>query len=69
MKQFEITNTIVLKDIPKDLILFNSRFESGNLKEVTKLGPSTYKLDLNWDTNNETTTQWYYFSVRNLSKG
>ena len=28
-----------------------------------------YRIELNQDTNNETTTQWYYFSCRNVKKG
>ena len=73
-----------LNVVNEETLLFNSRFESGNLKCVYREKPVTktnintnivtvnnniYRLELSNDTNNETTTQWYYFSCKNVRKG
>lgn len=50
-------------------MFFNSRFESGNLREVEKINDLEYNLYLNFDFNTLNYTQWYYFSVRNVKKG
>jgi hypothetical protein len=56
----------VVKD---STLFFNSKFESGNLREVEKISESEYNLYLNFDFNTLNYTQWYYFSVRNIKKG
>lgn len=48
-------------------LVFNSRFESGNLLQAKKVRNREYDLILSTDTNNSVYTQWYYFSVRNMS--
>lgn len=53
--------------MPKTLF-FNSRFESGNLREAEKVKDNEYNLYLNFDHNTLNYTQWYYFSVRNIAK-
>ena len=50
-------------------MFFNSRFESGNLREVEKVNEFEYNLYLNFDFNTLNYTQWFYFSVRNIKKG
>lgn len=51
-------------------LLFNSKFESGNLDQAYRITDTDYSLYLKPDTHNEThQTQWFYFSVRNVSKG
>jgi hypothetical protein len=67
----------MLNDVKETTVLFNSRFESGNLRKVTKKGAvkgaegtiHDFNLYLNFDTRNDHLTQWYYFSVRNIQKG
>ena len=49
--------------------LFESRFESGNLKRATQIGPLEYELLLKPDLNTSGYMQWFYFSVSKLSKG
>ena len=56
-------------NIKETTIFFNSRFESGNLREVEKLNEFEYNLYVNFDYNSSTHSQWYYFSVRNIGKG
>lgn len=56
--------------ITDNTLLFNSKFESGNLDQVYRITDTDYSLYLKPDTHNEThQTQWFYFSVRNISKG
>ena len=50
-------------------LIFESRFESGNLKRAVKVGEYEYDLYLKNDygiTNG--LTQWYYFKVQNTRK-
>ena len=56
-------------NIKETTIFFNSRFESGNLREVEKLNEYEYNCYVNFDFNSTTHSQWYYFSVRNIGKG
>jgi hypothetical protein len=60
---------IVIKSLRDSSIFFNSRFESGNLREVEKTSEFDYNLYLSFDFNTLNYTQWYYFSVRNIKKG
>ncbi|XP_075246173.1 uncharacterized protein LOC142339779 isoform X2 [Convolutriloba macropyga] len=45
---------------------FESRFESGNLHHVYRVGQWEYELVLKPDMFTERHTQWYYFRVRNM---
>ena len=56
-------------NIKESTIFFNSRFESGNLKEVEKIAEFEYNLYVNFDFNSTVHSQWFYFSVRNIGKG
>jgi hypothetical protein len=58
---------IVLRQVLPKTLFFNSRFESGNLREVEKVSDAEYNLYLNFDHNTLNYTQWYYFSVRNIA--
>lgn len=53
---------------PSDLI-FESRFESGNLAKAVKITPTYYELYLRPDMYTNRHTQWYYFRVKNTKKG
>jgi len=52
-----------------ETIIFESRFESGNLRRAIQIYPGEYDLILRPDINTRGHTQWYYFSVRNMRKG
>ena len=55
---------------PEDTtLLFESRFESGNLAQAVKIGPSAYELYLRCDLATTRHTQWFYFAVRNAKAG
>jgi len=46
-------------------LVFESRFESGNLQKAIKVGPYEYDLYLKNDYGTTGYTQWYYFKVSN----
>ena len=56
-------------NIKESTIFFNSRFESGNLREVEKISEYEYNLYVNFDFNSTVHSQWYFFSVRNIAAG
>ena len=51
-------------------LVFESRFESGNLGKATQMGEYVYDLELRHDFNsfNLLLTQWYFFRVSNTRK-
>jgi hypothetical protein len=55
-------------NIKDTTIFFNSRFESGNLREVDKISEFEYNCFVNFDFNSTVYSQWFYFSVRNIGK-
>ena len=50
-------------------LVFESRFESGNLFMAMKMGESEYDLLMQNDTNTLGHTQWFYFQVKNTRSG
>jgi len=48
-----------------DALVFESRFESGNLRRAVRVGPREYDLVLQPDLNTSSHAQWYFFAVRN----
>lgn len=50
-------------------LIFESRFETGNLRRACKVGDYEYDLILKYDYNTTTYTQWYFFKVANTKKG
>nr|XP_033808321.1 cytosolic carboxypeptidase 3 isoform X2 [Geotrypetes seraphini] len=46
-------------------LIFESRFESGNLQKVVQVGEFDYQLTLRTDLYTDKHTQWYYFRVQN----
>ncbi len=55
---------------PTDVtILFESRFESGNLLAAVKVSDREYDLVLQNDINTNGHTQWFFFRVSNTRKG
>lgn len=49
-------------------LIFESRFESGNLRRAVKIDDNEYNLILKYDYNTTTYTQWFYFRVTNTRK-
>ncbi|XP_048341891.1 cytosolic carboxypeptidase 2 isoform X2 [Sphaerodactylus townsendi] len=51
---------------PEDTkLLFESRFESGNLQKAVRVGMYEYELTLQTDLYTSKHTQWFYFQVQN----
>ncbi|XP_069750552.1 cytosolic carboxypeptidase 2 isoform X2 [Narcine bancroftii] len=50
-------------------LIFESRFESGNLQKATRIHDHEYELTLRPDLYTERHTQWFYFRVRNMQPG
>ena len=50
----------------KSELVFDSKFESGNLDRVVKIGELEYDLYMRPDANTRGHNQWYYFSIENL---
>ena len=50
------------------ILRFDSKFESGNLRDAFHLGDNTYHLVLEYDTNKSGSCQWFYFEVQNVRK-
>ena len=48
-------------------LVFESRFESGNLSVAVKVSDNEYNLVLQNDINSKGNTQWYYFQVKNTT--
>jgi len=44
-------------------LLFESRFESGNLRKAMKVGPFEYELYLKNDYGTQSFCQWYFFRI------
>lgn len=49
-------------------LIFESRFESGNLAKAIKITPVYYELYLRPDLYTNKHTQWFYFRVTNTRK-
>ncbi|XP_021377491.1 uncharacterized protein LOC110465752 isoform X19 [Mizuhopecten yessoensis] len=50
-------------------LMFESRFESGNLRQARRVGQFEYELVLKTDLHTNRHTQWYYFRVQNTVPG
>jgi hypothetical protein len=59
----------VLADKNDATLIFESRFESGNLARAYKIRENEYDLELSPDVRTRGHTQWFYFSIRNMRKG
>lgn len=55
--------------VPGGALLFESRFESGNLRRAVHVNGNEYDLLLNWDHGTRGHTQWYFFSVSHAVVG
>ncbi|XP_078584327.1 uncharacterized protein LOC144866649 isoform X3 [Branchiostoma floridae x Branchiostoma japonicum] len=61
--------TVKLKDENDKTLIFESRFESGNLMKAVQVGEFDYELYLRQDLYTDKHTQWFYFRVQNAKKG
>jgi len=66
---FPTCNYYAPKDESDRTLVFESRFESGNLQLVHKQSDAEYDLVLQNDINSKGHTQWFYFRVANVKKG
>jgi hypothetical protein len=58
-----------VKQDPSDTtLIFESRFESGNLRRAVQIGPFEYDLILKYDYGVNNYTQWFFFKVSNTRK-
>ena len=57
-----------IKDEEDKTLVFESRFESGNLYSVMKVNDNEYHLWLQNDVNTMGHTQWFFFRVQNTRK-
>ncbi|KAJ1166476.1 hypothetical protein NDU88_006876 [Pleurodeles waltl] len=61
--------TPVPKAVSNKTLIFESRFESGNLQKVVQVGDYDYQLTLRTDLYTDRHTQWFYFRVQNTQAG
>lgn len=57
-----------LEDEYDNTLVFESRFESGNLRRAFKKSDYEYELMLKTDYNTNNYTQWFYFKVSNTKR-
>jgi len=56
------------KDSTDETLVFESRFESGNLRRALQVDKYEYDLILKTDYKTNNFTQWYFFKVSNTKK-
>ena len=61
----ELNGTTKITDYKSTDLLFESRFESGNLGKVIKITDTYYQLHLRPDLYTQRHMQWYYFKISN----
>ncbi|NWX12037.1 CBPC3 carboxypeptidase, partial [Aegotheles bennettii] len=59
----------ILHQKEDNTLIFEARFESGNLQKVIKVNEFEYQLTLRTDLYTSKHTQWYYFQVSNMQAG
>ncbi|NXU58354.1 CBPC3 carboxypeptidase, partial [Turnix velox] len=59
----------ILHQKEDNTLIFEARFESGNLQKVVKVNEFEYQLTLRTDLYTSRYTQWYYFQVSNMQAG
>nr|CDS24120.1 cytosolic carboxypeptidase 2 [Echinococcus granulosus] len=65
--EVRIRRADVLKE--EGLLIFESRFESGNLKQARRIGTYEYELVLTPDLVTESHVQWYFFQLAGAQCG
>ncbi|KGL79852.1 Cytosolic carboxypeptidase 1, partial [Tinamus guttatus] len=66
---YDLDNSSYLVPEEADLLKFNSKFESGNLRKVIQIRKNEYDLILNSDINSNHYHQWFYFEVSGMKTG
>ncbi|CAF3671099.1 unnamed protein product, partial [Adineta steineri] len=56
---------VKIRDSDDTTVLFESRFESGNLMKAVQVGEFEYELYLRYDLYTKRNTQWFYFRLQN----
>ena len=56
------------QDENDNTLIFESRFESGNLRRAVQVGEYEYDLILKYDYGTNNYTQWFFFKVNNTKK-
>lgn len=59
----------VYNELHGDHVVFDSKFESGNLLKVFAVADNEYDLLVENDTNTNGYNQWFYFMVANVKQG
>ena len=65
----EVAPFYILQNSEDNTLLFESRFECGNLRRAIQVYEFEYDLILKPDYNTRGYTQWYYFRVSNTRAG
>ncbi|KFQ36322.1 Cytosolic carboxypeptidase 1, partial [Merops nubicus] len=66
---YDLDNMSCLVPEEADVLKFNSKFESGNLRKVIQIRKNEYDLILNSDINSNHYHQWFYFEVSGMKTG
>uniref|UniRef100_A0A672VAW4 Cytosolic carboxypeptidase 1 n=1 Tax=Strigops habroptila TaxID=2489341 RepID=A0A672VAW4_STRHB len=66
---YDLDNLSCLVAEEADVLKFNSKFESGNLRKVIQIRKNEYDLILNSDINSNHYHQWFYFEVGGMKTG
>ncbi|KAM6230772.1 cytosolic carboxypeptidase 1 isoform 1-T1 [Porphyrio hochstetteri] len=66
---YDLDNLSCVVPEEADVLKFNSKFESGNLRKVIQIRKNEYDLILNSDINSNRYHQWFYFEVSGMKTG
>ncbi|CAF0721396.1 unnamed protein product [Didymodactylos carnosus] len=58
--------TVAIRGEDDATVIFESRFESGNLMKAVQVGEYEYELYLRYDLYTKRNTQWFYFRLENI---
>ena len=68
MKPKNIMSYYTVKDQADKTLVFESRFESGNLLSASKINDNEYHLVVQCDSNTIGYNQWFFYRVSNTKK-
>ncbi|KAE8633207.1 hypothetical protein XENTR_v10001814 [Xenopus tropicalis] len=66
---YDLDNSSCSAQDESEVLKFNSKFESGNLRKVIQIRKNEYDLILNSDINSNHYHQWFYFEVSGMRTG
>jgi len=69
IEEEKMTSYYKLKGSNDKTLIFESRFECGNLRLAIKKSDKEYDLYLQNDVNTQGNNQWFFFKVQNTHKG